>query len=281
MEARHGRGEPDDSPASRAAPVPSEESPIPAPDDARRAFAALGSQVRLRILRALAVRPMSLPELGRELDLKRPTLRYHLAFLQEQGWVREAPPDKTGESGRPATRYRAAPHAWVGFPERHFELLGEIALRALLESAGPDRTAIVLRANGRALPKHMAESAAVQASLTAWSPEAFERIVLGELFRGFGVVSAVVSRTPAQLTYRVYTCPFLELAEKMPGLVCDAVDAGFHDGIDRSMGDVATAKRACMGHGDPYCEYRITWSRTGGAEAPLPEGREEARRRKG
>lgn len=265
-----------DAPPS-AGPAPGSVPELP--DRAQRAFAALGSRVRLRILEALAVRPMSLPELARELDLNRTTLRYHLAVLQEQGWVREASPSPAQGSGRPAVRYQAAPHAWVGFPERHFELLGEIALRALLESTGPDRTTAVLRAQGTTLGQTMVRDLAARAELKEWSPEAFEQLVLRGLLREFGVVGAVVAKAPTELTYRVYTCPFLELAEKMPGLVCDAVDAGFHEGIDRSMGDVATTKNACMGHGDAFCEYRITWSRKRRSTALGPgEDEEEGRR---
>ncbi len=256
------------------------EPPIPPPaapsDQAERAFAVLGSRVRLRILEALSIHSMSLPELAEALDLNRATLRYHMAFLLEQGWVRETSPEKGQGSGRPAVRYRAVPHAWVGFPQRHFELLGEIALRALLESAGPDNTAAVLKEKGVRMGEDMARVVANRADLKEWSPEAFEKLVLQGLFREFGVVGTVVARTPAQLTYRVYTCPFLELAEKMPGLVCDAVDAGFHQGIDRSMGRVSTTKMACMGHGDPFCEYRLNWADWG----PRPDARadEEAKK---
>ncbi len=259
----------------------SERAPLPGmTDQAQRAFAALGSRVRLRILEALAVRAMSLHELAKELGLNRTTLRYHLAVLQEQAWVRETAPAKAQGSGRPAVRYRASPHAWVGFPERHFELLGEIALHALVESTGPDHAASVLRAKGAGLGQSMVQGAAARADLQAWSPDAFERLVLHGLFREFGVVGAVVAKTPDDLTYRVYTCPFLELAEKMPGLVCDAMDAGFHDGIDRSMGHVATTKMACMGHGDAYCEYRLTWAEGRGEAAPEARlGGKEGRRR--
>lgn len=263
MNGKRVAGKRASGPAPSLAPVlehPPASLPVSS-DRTQRAFAALGSRVRLRILEALAARSMALPEIARELELNRTTLRYHLAVLQEQGWIQEAPPGKAQGSGRPPVRYRASPHAWVGFPERHFELLGEIALRALLESNGAERTTEALRAKGSALGQDLVHAAAVRASLPEWSPEAFENLVLHGLFREFGVVGDVVARTPTALTYRVYTCPFLELAEKMPGLVCDAVDAGFHEGIDRSMGEVTTAKTACMGHGDPFCEYRLSWLR--------------------
>lgn len=253
--ARDDRGPP---PVGPRAGLPEEASGA-----AQRTFAALGSRARLRILEALAVRAMSLPELARELGLNRATLRYHLAFLRERGWVQEAPPEKARGRGRPATQYRASPHATVGFPERHFEILGEIALRALLESTGPDRTAGILRAKGSALGRDLAQGVAARAGLKKWSPESFDELVLHGLFRDFGVLGAVVARRPGWLAYRVYTCPFLELAEKMPGLVCDSLDAGFHEGIDRSMGRVVTRKTACMGHGDPFCEYRIAWTGRG------------------
>ncbi len=255
--------------------LPAERAPPASGDQAERAFAALGSRVRLRILESLAVRAMTLPELARELDLNRTTLRYHLGLLQEQGWVQEVAPGKAVGSGRPAVRFRASPRGWVGFPERHFELLGEIALHALLESTGPDRSADILRAKGSGLGTQLVQDAAARAALREWTPDAFERLILHGIFRDFGVVGAVTERTPADLTYRVYTCPFLELAEKMPGLVCDAVDAGFHEGIDRSMGDVATTKTACMGHGDSFCEYRLRWRRGGERAAREPEEPEE------
>ncbi len=265
---------------SPRAEVPDRAPAPPVAEQAQRAFAALGSRVRLRILEALAVRSMSLPELAKELDLNRTTLRYHLAVLQEQGWVREASPDTARGIGRPAVRYRASAHAPVGFPARHFELLGELALHALVESTGPEHAASVLRAKGSGLGQTMIQGAAARAELKAWTPDDFERIVLHGLFREFGVVGAVVARTPDGLTYRVYTCPFLELAEKMPGLVCDAMDAGFHDGIDRSMGRVATTKRTCMGHGDPFCEYRLTWARgrEEGASGPRIDDKEGRRK---
>ncbi len=282
MEAKHAvRNKEPDLGGPRlpeAGPAP---DPLPVPTgQAQRAFAALGSRVRLDILEALATRSMTLPELARDLRLNRATLRYHMALLQEQGWIQEAPPDRAQKSGRPAMRYRASPHAWVGFPERHFELLGEIALHALLDSTGPDRSAAALRAKGSAMGRDLVSGVAARAQLKEWSPASFEQLVLNGLFREFGVVGSVVGRAPAGLTYRVFTCPFLELAEKMPGLVCDAVDAGFHEGIDRSMGPVATTKTACMGHGDPFCEYRVAWSRTlaasktaGEPRKPRPHGR--------
>ncbi len=282
MEARRGAAK-ESVGRSGISPTPVDEASESASsqaDHAQRAFAALGNSARLRILEVLAVRPMSLSELGRELDLNRTTLRYHLSVLQEQGWIQEISPAHAQGSGRPAVRYRASPHAWVGFPERHFEVLGEIALRALLESTGPDHTAAVLRAKGTSLGRTMVQDTATRAELEEWSPEAFEHLILHGLFRDFGVVGSVVARTPADLTYRVYTSPFLELAEKMPGLVCDAVDAGFHEGIDRSMGEVATTKTACMGHGDPFCEYRLTWSpRRAPARAAPEEDAEEGSRR--
>ncbi len=277
MEAKHAvskdgtyRAEASMYPPSEAA----DDFPAPA-EQAERAFAVLGSRVRLRILEALSIRTMTLPELARELGLNRATLRYHISFLLEQGWARELPPDKTHGSGRPATRYRASPHAWVGFPQRHFEILGEIALKSLLESAGPERTATVLKAKGEAMGEQLIQGLRSRGDLAEWSPEQFEKLVLRGLFREFGVVGSVVSRAPSHITYRVYTCPFLELAEKMPGLVCDAMDAGFHEGIDRSTGRVATTKTACMGHGDPYCEYLLAW---GPAERTSKQGRKGRRR---
>jgi len=105
-------------------------------------------------------------------------------------------------------------------------------------------------------------------SLDRWTPEAFETLVLGKRFRDLGIPVEVLSRSGRRLEFRHFTCPFLELAEEMPSLVCDALDDGFHAGMGAAIGGLRTERIACMGHGDRYCQYRLTW-----------EGGERARRK--
>jgi len=219
----------------------------------------LMSGVRRRILEALATREKTISELARDLGFHQTTLRYHLGFLVSHGLVDEVEPQVRRGRGRPPTRYRVSRHAFLsGFPPRHFEILAEVALRTILE-AGGESCVQYLADQGVTMARSMVGQLAVDTHTNAWTAETFERLILGDLFRRFGVTSEVVLREPDALTYRVFTCPFLEVAERFPNLVCDSLDRGFHRGLDDAMG-VKTERLACMGHGDLYCEYRTAWS---------------------
>lgn len=251
-------------------------------DEDARTFSALGSAVRMRILSSIATREKSIAQIARELGLNRVTLRYHLGYLKNQGLIEEATPAGPRGVGRPATLYRASKHAHVsGFPRRRFELLGQLALEALAQAVGNEKASQYLRMKGAEAGKAMIAELGASAKVERWTPEAFERFVLRGLFRDFGIPIEVLSKSSLSLTYRAFDCPFLELAEKMPGLVCNSLDKGFHSGIDEALGGVRTERLACMGHGDPYCEYRVTWKRRAASKLPRRRARKAKPRMEG
>lgn len=226
----------------------------------QRTFSALGSKVRMRILDATSAEGKSILELVKEVGVRPVTLRYHLNYLRNEGLVEEVEATGPRKIGRPATLYRATRHAHVaGFPERHFDLLGQLAIEAFVDAVGQEAASVSLRRKGTAVGKAMIDEARRGAQLRRWTPDAFERLVLGGVLRNFGVSSEVLSRSPEALEYRSFTCPFLELAERMPEMVCNALDLGFHAGVDEALGGARTIRRACMGHGDSFCEYRVAW----------------------
>jgi len=225
-----------------------------------RAFAAIGNRVRMAILSQLSAQEKSVAELTEALGLHRLTVRYHLAFLLQNGLVEEVAPTKHGQVGRPAALYRASRQARLpGFPPRHYEVLAQVTLKALVDEIGTEGAVERLEAQGRAFGKRMIEQVHDEKKVRRWTPETFREAVLQGLFKEFGVESQVLGETKDALHYRSFTCPFLEMAQQMPGLVCDALDSGMHRGIDDALGVVTTERRACMGHGDPFCEYQLRW----------------------
>jgi len=238
------------------------------------AFTALGSPVRLRILDALTRGEKTITQLSRAMHLHRVTLHYHLSRLLAQGLVEELPPAPGGKVGRPSVRYRAAPHAVVpGFPPRRFSLLAKAALETLTEAVGEDRAMASLRKKGMEMGQALVEGAAPEGGGQRWDAESFERRVLRDTFERDGAAIEVVFRSPRQIRYRVFTCPFLELAEAFPEMVCGALDEGFHKGMDRALGAVRSERRSCIAHGAPYCEYAIAWgagSERRGRRPPVP-----------
>lgn len=240
-----------------------------------RTFGVLSSRARVALLRAVTVREMSIAELVQELRLHRTTVRYHLAHLLREGLVEEVRSAPSGRAGRPATLYRAARHTGIAtFPQRRFELLGQLAIETLVEEVGKERASRRLKRKGANVSVSMLRQLASKSGVDRWTPEVFEQLVLKGLFKEMGLVTEIQNRTPNVLVYRAFSCPFLELAEKMPEEVCDSLDQGFHEGMDRALGRVRTTRLACMGHGNPYCEYQLEWKSERG---PRPKERNPVR----
>jgi len=235
----------------------------------RHGFAALAGDVRLQVIEALTARALTVGQIAEALHRHRATVQYHLAYLLREGLVEEAPMAPSRRIGRPATFYRASRHGVVpGFPRRHYEILADVALRLLASELGPEKAAALLRASGVELGKAMLDGIAAKAKVKDWTPQAFQEHFIDRAMLDFGVTSEVLSRTPTSLEFRAFSCPFLEAAEAMSDLVCDSLDAGFHEGIDRGLGRVRTERITCMGHGDRYCEYRMEWPADTGRRNP-------------
>jgi predicted ArsR family transcriptional regulator len=226
------------------------------------------------MLDALTTRELTVPDLAKKLGLHRATVRYHMTFLLNQGLVEETRPSEHKGAGRPAMMYRASRHARLpNFPSRNFEMLAQIALRTMAEEIGKERSVEILRSKGVEFGRALIEDAAEKAGIRRWTPEAFQRTVLDGAMRSFGVSSLVVLRDDTSLSFRCFSCPFLEVAERMSDLVCDSLDLGFHEGIDAALGEVRTSRVTCMGHGDSYCEYRMTWApKVRGKDRSVPIG---------
>lgn len=228
--------------------------------DEAETFAALASGVRLDIIKSVSERPKTVLELTKELHIHRLTVRHHLDLLLRERLVEQVSPKRDGKAGRPAVMYAAARHARVtGFPPRHFEIVAEVALKTMIDAFGEDVALDQLRTRGRMMGQGMIDAVAAAANVRTWTPAAFQDLVLRGAFKDFGIASDVLACTDTEVHYRSFGCPFLELAQKMPTPVCDGLDLGFHDGLDAALGAVHTTRRACMGHGDDYCEYVLKW----------------------
>jgi len=264
---------PNEGPSPGGAPTLAREfSPVTAHDQAAEIpSSTLIGGARRRILEALTREERTIAELAQELGLHTTTLRYHLSFLVGHRLVEELEPEARNRGGRPPMRYRLARHASVpGFPVRHFEILAELAIRTVLEKTGESGLRY-LGEQGEAAAQSMVDQLVADGRGGAWNAETFERLILGDLFTRFGVMSEIITREPHALTYRVFTCPFLELAERFPGIVCDTVDQGFHRGLD-DVTRAETERLACMGHGDLYCEYRTAWPGGNRRRSRRPKG---------
>ena len=187
---------------------------------------ALGDETRYALYRELAgsTAPRSAGDLADALDLHANTVRLHLERLKDAGLV-DVEVIHRGTVGRPQHRYSLAPGApGLGFdPPAHVLLAGLLA--ALAETSGADATAA--RAAGRARGRRSAGRTSSRTCLT----------VLAQELDRLGFEPAVDPEDPVGSTgvgagtrIEFLHCPFRELAEAYPELVCN-LHRGICEGV--------------------------------------------------
>ena len=188
-------------------------------------FKALGDDTRFAIYQELAqsTAPCSATELAERLDLHPNTVRPHLDRMREAGLV-EVEPIHRGTVGRPQLRYSLAPGApGLGFdPPAHTLLAGLLAaLAEQLGGDGVDAANLGRRWGSDAIGRRQSGRGCLAA-------------LVAELDRlGFDPVESELGGGGAD-TRRVRVdflhCPFRELAEAYPELVC-SLHRGIVEGV--------------------------------------------------
>jgi len=185
---------------------------------------ALGDETRYALYRELAgsTAPRSAGELADALDLHPNTVRLHLERLKDAGVV-EVEVIHRGTVGRPQNRYSLAPGApGIGFdPPAHVLLAGLLA--ALAETAGADPASA--RTTGRAWGRQAAGRTKSRSCLTVLAQE------LDHL--GFEPAADPDATTDGSTRIEFLHCPFRELAEAYPELVCN-LHRGICEGLAES-----------------------------------------------
>jgi predicted ArsR family transcriptional regulator len=207
---------------------------------------ALGDNTRYAIYLELAraAAPLATAQIAETLDLHPNTVRPHLERMREVGLL-EVVTDARGAVGRPQHRYSLAPDApALGLEPPAFPVLARMLLRMAASAGVPAADAVDA---GR----EQGEAAATR------QPDAVpcEDALLAELATlGFDPASVADDHG---VTIAFTHCPFRELAEANPELVCglhrglvegfvaargDGEVAGFHDLADRTPCQVEIAR---------------------------------------
>lgn len=203
----------------------------------------------LRILRA-SPGPLSIAAIAKKLDVHPNTVRFHLDGLVGDGRVEHVAPDRRGP-GRPPLMFRAVPQMDRD-GARQYRLLAEILARSL--GAEPDSAARAVAA-GRAWGERLGSPGP-----DPGAPESIAHLlgVLDDL--GFEPELRAADGNQ-QLGLR--HCPFLELAEKQPNLICP-VHLGLMRGALDTWGAPVTVERLeafvepdlCLAHLAPVSTAR-------------------------
>jgi predicted ArsR family transcriptional regulator len=206
-------------------------------------YKALGDDTRFAIYRELALSPASrsASELAERLALHPNTVRPHLDRMREAGLI-DVETVHRGTVGRPQLRYSLAPGApGLGFdPPSHTLLAGLLA--ALAETVGADGV------DAAALGRRWGEEAMTRRQGSRGCLAA----LMAELERlGFDPVDSTVdSGDGRRVRIDFLHCPFRELAEAYPELVCH-LHRGIVEGVVGTCGSGMVEQFCTLGDRDP------------------------------
>lgn len=194
--------------------------------DALSVYKALGDDTRFALYRELGLSssPRSAGDLAERLGLHPNTIRPHLERMREAGLL-EVDTVRRGTVGRPQQRYCLAPGApGLGLdPPAHTLLAGLLA--ALAESQGVDAASAAglgRRWGARSVSRRQSSRGCLAA-------------LMGELERlGFDPAE-FDEGTGTRVRVEFLHCPFRELAEAYPDLVCN-LHRGIVEGVVEAAG---------------------------------------------
>ncbi|HYD09879.1 MAG TPA: helix-turn-helix domain-containing protein [Acidimicrobiales bacterium] len=197
---------------------------------------ALGDNTRYAIYLeiARAAMPRSTAAVAESLGLHPNTVRPHLERMRDVGLL-EVESQRRGEVGRPQHLWSIAPDApSLGFEPPAMPMLARMLVGvAAAAGAGPDEAAAIGREQGRAVG---AEAAAVVAELD--DPDDRAAVCLAALVDELARMGfdPAVAEDGAEVAFA--RCPFAELAQQHPQLVCH-LHRGLIEGFVDAVGGLA------------------------------------------
>jgi len=200
-------------------------------------FKALGDNTRYAIYLELArsAVPLSTGEIAEALELHPNTVRPHLERMRDAGLL-DVDTDRQGLVGRPQHRYSLAADApSLGLEPSAFRLLARLVAGVAARADLPgDEVALVGREYGRALVDRPPTSCVA---------------ALEEHLAALGFDPATVEDGDA-VTVAFTRCPFRELAEAFPDVVCH-LHRGMVEGIVEAAGGGGVRRFATLADRDP------------------------------
>jgi len=229
----------------------------------KKAYEALSSASRLEILKLLYKKPLSVDEIAELVNLQPITVRHHLRSLEDAGFV-ESYEEKKGAVGRPKVYYQIAKEPTiVGYPKRRYLTLSNFMIKTLQLLIGSKRASKLLSRVGRNMGESVIKEIESKHDITEWSSEAFREFFINGYLEEAGAEPEIIKADKNQVVFRVHNCLFLELAIKMPEMMCEVLHDSFHEGVSKAIGkQIKITRLTCMAKGDPYCEHMCEWKNT-------------------
>jgi predicted ArsR family transcriptional regulator len=221
---------------------------------------ALSDELSWKILKLLTGKELTAREIESALGASAVTTKATLQNLCDAEIIAAR---GTTLRGRKENKYRLTglPKA-VGFPPRNYFYLSEAVINSLRGSLGENGARMVLRDMGIRMGEGVAQTFASKVKQVEWTPRTYASEFVDGFLAEMGFEPKVVKVDKDRLIYQEHNCLFEDLAKKYPGIVCDVLDEAVHEGVDK-LADTKTTRLKCKGHGDPFCQYSVTWQKRG------------------
>lgn len=218
-------------------------------------YKVLSNQVRLDIFNLLLQGPLSIEEVAQRLGFSHHTIRLHLKDMESVGLIESY--DVRGGVGKPKLYYKLAKKLPViTFPHRAYRELLEALLEKLSEVLGRSKFEKLIKELGASMAELSIKRLEADYNVQKWDLETFKKVFVEKYAAVATGNVKIVEDWSDRLVYRVYNCPFLEVAVKHPSIVCDMLEEGHRAKITEFLEPGLTFERTkCIAHDDPYCEF--------------------------
>ncbi|MBI2683920.1 MAG: hypothetical protein HYX33_00775 [Actinobacteria bacterium] len=221
--------------------------------DIQRLADALGDPTRRRIFFTArdADDAVTKDDIARAVGVDRRLAGFHLDKLVEQGYLTAdfaRPPHRRGPgAGRPAKHYRLAEaERVVGLPERHYELLASLLLKAMHDPGDGDPQHVLERV-GYDFGRELGEAELAEGRRPHDAHDAVKDVV--RLLSRYGFAA----RADADDTIRACACPFEEMAFRDPERIC-GLDRAIWRGVIAAFSPASTILAStARARGDDAC----------------------------
>jgi predicted ArsR family transcriptional regulator len=225
-----------------------------------RLASALGDPTRRRVFFVVreASEPLTKDNVAEAVGIERRLAGFHLDKLVEQGFLtadfRRREVGGPGAGRPPKVYILAATEAAVALPERHYDLLAELLLRAMSEPGASPQAQ--LETVGFEFGKSLGEEQRVAGASPFTPTQAIAEVVRVLSRYGFAATSGGGSAT----TIKACACPFEEMAFHDPERVC-GLDRSIWKGILSVYAPNATiASTTARAEGDDACVAEVITS---------------------
>lgn len=227
-------------------------------DGSARVLETLANEQRMSILGLVSRKPVTVEEISEQIGLRPVSVRFHLRKLAGLGLI-EGRAQRRGV-GRPRYLYSATERSVeVAYPPRSYRHLASVLLKTLLTDPDQSQVSRNLRKVGREMGSDLARGLKAGSGVADWDGPALKMHLVEGLMENFGAQPETVKCSKDAIQYRLNNCPFKELAQEYPQVLCEQLDDTLNISLLKELDSrIDWRKIRCIGHGDSYCEYLAT-----------------------